>query len=700
MQLPPLREELRLSEGPRAHDGQPGWTLHDPARNRFFRLDWSTFEILKRWTVGDPELITRVIAEQTTLRPGPADVMSVLEFLNQNQLLRVAGADNSASLAELHQRSRPNWWRWLVHNYLFFRVPLINPARLLERLLRPLGFLFRPAFWWLTAAVLVTGLVLLWRNWAAFEAAFVDFADFHGLLGYGVVLVFIKILHEFGHGLVATRYGCRVPAMGIAFLVMTPVAYTDTNEAWLLTRRKPRLLIGAAGIITELTLAAWATLAWCLLPDGVVRSACYMVATVTWIKSLLVNISPIMRFDGYYLLSDSLDLPNLHTRAFALARWQLREWLFKLGEPPPEYFRRPLRTGLVALAFFIWVYRLIVFVGIAIFVYHFFFKALGILLFAIEIAWFVVIPIFSEMKVWFSKRTAILASPRSRWTAAAVLLLLAIVCIPLPQRIRLTGQLSPSREFRVVTTEPARLVALPFPDAASVRSGQTLLQLESPALRLRLAAATAHAAKLSAQIDAASADPAARGRLPVMQAELDTARAAVAEAQAALTRLTPAAPFDGVFYRTEADLHSDQWLGREEHLGTLVGDGPWTVVAYLDEQHVHLVKAGLTARFYPDGRRQDTIPLKVVSMELDATRVLTHPMLTTLAGGDVQARPVENELVPEKAVYRVTFIAESVASLGDTHIRRGHVVIGAGSESILVRLGRNTLSVLWRELGF
>lgn len=700
MHLPPLREELQLSEGSRSHDGQPGWILHDLARNRFFRLDWTTFEIFKRWSVGDPALIARLIGEQTPLRPSPADVVAVAEFAQQNQLLRFPGADNSASLAAMHRKARPNWWRWLIHNYLFFRVPLVNPARLLEKLQRPLGFLFRPFFWWLTAAVLVSGLVLLWRNWSAFKASWIDFASFHGLIGYGVVLVGIKILHEFGHGLVATRYGCRVPAMGVAFLVMTPVAYTDTNEAWLLARRKPRLLIGAAGIITELTLAAWATLAWNLLPDGILRSACYMVATVTWIKSLLVNISPIMRFDGYYLLSDSLDLPNLHTRAFALARWRLREILFALGESPPEYFRPALRRGLVALAWAIWLYRLVVFVGIAVFVYHFFFKVLGIVLFAVEICWFVLIPILNEMKVWFTKRRAILASPRSRIAGIGLLLVLAAVCIPLPQRVRLAGQLAPSREFRVVTAESARVADLPFANAAPVRAGDTLLRLESPALQAQHDLAAARVSTLAEQITSASADPEARARLPVMQAGLETARASLLSSEAALAKLAPAAPFDGVLYRVEGDLHAGQWLSRDEHLATLVGDGPWTVVAYLDEHAVHLVQTGASARFYPQGRPQDVVHLRVVSLELDATRVLTHPMLATDAGGDVQARAVEHDLVPEKALYRVVLAADDVTALGDVHIRRGRVVIHAGAESIAARFLRQTASVLWRELGF
>ncbi len=700
MELPPLRDELRITEGPRSHDGQPGWTLHDPARSRFFRLDWPTFEILKRWTVGSPDLIARLICEQTTLKPTSADVVGVLEFANQNQLLRLAGADNSAAMADLYHRAQPGFIQWMIHNYLFFRVPLINPAKLLQRLDRVLAFLFRPAFWILTFVVLVTGLVLLWRNWATFKMAWVDFADFHGFLGYFFVLVGIKVFHEFGHGLVATHYGCRVPAMGIAFLVMTPVAYTDTNEAWLLNRRRPRLMIGAAGIITELTLAAWATLAWGLLPDGMLRSAAYMVATVTWIKSLIVNLSPIMRFDGYYLMSDALDLPNLHARCFALARWKLREWLFDLREEPPEYYRRPLPGGLVALAFFIWIYRLVVFVGIAIFVYHFFFKALGIILFLVEISVFVVLPIISEMKVWYTKRAAIMATSRSRITGMIFLLLLAFVCVPLPQRIGLAGQLYPGREYRIVTTESSQLVQLPFSNGQSVTVGATLVRLDSPVLTERLAEARARAAKLAAQVGAAAAEPELRGRLPVMQAELDTSRAAVAEAEVALDRLTPAAPFAGTYYQTEIDLRTGEWLSRDEHIGTLVDPERWAVVAYLDEAHSHLVKEGQIARFYPDGRAQDVVTLKVVSIEFDATRVLTHPMLVTTAGGDVQARAVDGDIVPEKSVYRVTFAVESLGNLSDIHIRRGKVVIKAGSESVLTRLGRNSLSVLWRELGF
>ncbi len=698
MHLPPLREELQIVEGPRAHDGQPGWTLHDPSRNRFFRLDWTTFEILKRWALGDPELLARQVAEQTTLRPALEDVLAVADFARSNQLLHTAGADTSGAFAELHRRARPSWWLWLVHHYLFIRVPLINPDALLRRLLPVFGFLFRPMFWWTTAAALSAGLVLLARNWSAFRADWTDFADLRGLLSVGAVLVFVKIVHEFAHGIAAARHGCRVPAMGVAFLVMAPVAYTDTNDAWRLSRRAPRLWIGAAGILSELVLASWATLAWGLLPAGPLRSAACLLASVTWVKSLLVNLSPIMRFDGYYLLSDALDLPNLHARCFALARWRLREALFGLGEPPPEHFAPRLRRGLVALALAIWLYRLVVFFGIALYVYHFFFKALGIVLFAVEIGWFIVLPIWSEMKVWFAKRSALLASRRARLVCVALGALVLLAAVPLPRRVRLAAELSPGRAFAVIPPEAARVESAAPAHLAAVRAGAPLVRMESPELRQRHAVAFLRLSNLRLGLAAALAEPELRPRLPVLRAQIDTAEAAVRETEAALARLAPSAPFAGVFHLADPDLRVGEWVARDETLGVLVGDAPWRAVAYVPEQEAHLLRAGSPARFYHDGRREKTIALRVVSIETDASRVLEHPGLAADAGGDVPVKLSGNDLVPAQAVYRV--ILEADAMPASARVQRGRLVIRGDSESLLARASRHGLGVLWKELGF
>src|SRR5262249_6975790 len=160
-----------------------------------------------------------------------------------------------------------------------------------------------------------------------------------------------------GHAYTAKRYGVRVPAMGLAFLVMWPYLYTDTAETWELSNNRKQFAIAAAGMAAEFTLAGFATLFWALAPEGGVKTVLFVLATSTWIMTLAINASPFMRFDGYFLLSDALDFPNLHERAGVCARWWLRTTFFQLplAMPEPSLDRRQVRW-LVAFALVTWLY--------------------------------------------------------------------------------------------------------------------------------------------------------------------------------------------------------------------------------------------------------------------------------------------------------------------------------------------------------
>ncbi|MFZ9408418.1 MAG: site-2 protease family protein [Burkholderiaceae bacterium] len=703
MILPALRDELELLPGPILPDGQPSWTLHDPARNLFFRIDWPTFEVLKRWGLGASDAIALDIAAQTTLQLAAEDVDSIVQFLFTHQLVRPVGADASAKLAHRREQMQHGVWQWLLHHYLFFRIPLVRPDAWLNRWQRAAGLLTTRIFLNMTLAALVIGVVQVLRQWDAFTVQLVDTFSLQGLAAYAVAIIIVKVLHELGHAFTAKRLGCRVPTMGIAFVVLWPMAYTDTNETWRLTNPRDRLAVASAGIATELVIAVWATLAWTVLPDGPLRSAAFVLATTSWIATLAINASPFMRFDGYFILSDLLDMPNLHERSFALARWRLREWLFALGEPRPETLPESQERAMIAFAWMTWIYRLILFIGIALLVYHLFFKLLGIVLFAVEIAWFILRPIRSELQAWDHRRGRILQQGRSAISALMVLALVGALFVPWPGRLTASGLLRPEQTWPVHVPSGARLTALHFQDGAQVKAGDVIARFEVPDLQSKRQALGARVEQLRWQASSSGFDEQTRQRMLVTQDTLATARAELASVQTELQSFAPVAPFEGVLRDIDPELRPGQWLARRERLGLLIkADSPWIVETWLDEDTVRRVREGAEARFTSDAADRPAVRLKVASIDTDASRVIHRHELSAPAGGHLLVREKKGQFIPEQAVYRVVLsVAEDDPTVRDLRQSlRGQISIAAQSEAPAWRYLRQAGSVLVRELGF
>jgi putative peptide zinc metalloprotease protein len=706
MALPALREELALLPGPVLSDGQPSHTLHDPVRNLFFQIDWPTFEVLRRWHLGSMASIAESVSAQTTLQLERSDVDGIQTFLRDNQLLRPApGAGGAAALAARLRTRRGSIWQQLLHNYLFFRVPLVKPDRWLGRWAPHVGFFYSRRFLLLTLAALCWGLVEVFRQWERFTGTLVDTFSVAGLVSYGFTLVGVKVLHELGHAFTAKRLGCKVPTMGIAFLVMWPVAYTDTNEVWKLTARRQRLAVVAAGVLTELAVAAWATLAWALLPEGLPKSMAFLLATTTLLTTLVVNASPFMRFDGYFLLSDWLGMPNLHARAFALARWHLRETLLAWGAPAPEALPARRRAGLILFAYATWVYRLVVFLGIAALVYAFFIKAVGILLFMVEIGWFVLLPLYRELAIWRAHWPALKKRPRARRSLAVLAALALIGFMPWPTRLTASALLRPEAQFVVYAPPHAQVVALPIAEGQRVEAGTVLMQLDSPDLASQRARAAARASRLRWQAASATFNGEQRTQWLLTQQQLDTAEAEVAALEADAERYRPAAPFAGVLRDLAPDLRPGAWLGAREPLARLVDDrgGP-LVVAYLNEDDLARVSAGDGARFYADSPQGPSVALRVERIDTDASRVLAEPELSSLFGGSVAVREKDGRFHPERPVYRVTLVATDAAAaatpLSAQHTWRGTVVVSGRWAAPGWHYLRGALAVLRREAGF
>ena len=696
---PQLRQDLGLYPAPPAADGAPMWTIHDPARNAYFQIDWLSFEVINRLRLGSAEAVMSAIEAETTLAVDADDIKAVLAFLAENELLIRIADDELGWLEKRAAARKHGWFQSLIHGYLFFRIPLFKPDTFLNALLPRLGFLFSRRFLEVTAVILLIGLWQVYREWSVFSTTLVDTFSVDGVLGYAGALIAVKVAHEFGHALVAKRCGCKVPTMGVAFLVMWPMAYTDVTESWKLGSHRMRLMIAGAGIATELIVAAWAIWLWGILPDGSARNACFFLGTTSIVATLAINASPFMRFDGYFLLCDVLGLPNLHQRTFAYARWWIREQLFSLGDPVPEAMSLARQRFFLLFAVGVWLYRLVLFTGIAIMVYHYFFKALGIALFLVEIWFFLLWPVVQEFVLWRKRWDEIGPVLRHRPAFYVLLALIAILIIPFDVTVNTQGVMKPERSFTMVAPVAAQVTALPSL-GATVAEGMPLIGLHAPDLDKRIAQMKARIETLGRQVSGAGFDQQLRNQQPVLKAQLQSSQEALAGMQNELDRLNPKAAFAGVMADADPDLFVGEWVPKGAQLLTLIDDTRWVVDCYVDEADLKRLDKGNWGRFIPDGPGLMGAGLSVISIDRDATRVLKEGSLSSLSGGEILVRPQDRKLIPEHAVYRVRLRVDGWLPGASTGYLRGRVVILAWPKSVLGDFVRGALATLVREAGF
>ncbi|MBP2306293.1 secretion protein HylD [Azospirillum melinis] len=698
--LPPLREELTLHPGLPTREGAPTWALHDPVRNAFFSLDWLSFEVLCRWDLGDPDAIVAAIDAETTIVAERDDVKDVLRFLVDNELICNPTEQGTRWYREQATKRETSLATWILHHYLFFRLPLCRPDRWLRSMLPLVEPLFSRGFLWLTLAALIGGIMEISRQWETFVTTLVDTFSPQGLAGFLIALVFAKLLHELGHAFTAKRYGCRVPTMGVAFLVLFPVAYTDVTEVWRLNNRGQRLAVGAAGIRTELLLAAWATALWTVVPDGLIRSGLFMLATTTWITTVLVNASPFMRFDGYFLLMDWLGVSNLHQRSFALARWRLREVLFGLGDEPPEALPRRLRHGLILFAAVTGIYRLVVFSGIAVLVYSMAPKPIGPLLGAIELWWFILQPVWKEFAVWGRNAARILAARRVVVLIAAFAVLITAGVVPWDRRIHSQGLLRPTNYYSVYAPDGARIVKMPIVGGNVVGKDDVLFELEAPDLAYRQRLKTVQAMTASWQTNAAGVNADLRGQLPLIQATRARLEAELAGMISEKSRYQIKAPSAGVFLLSDPGIQPDVWIKKKEAIASIADLSSWQVITYLPEGEITRLSVGDLAVFYPEQSGIDRVSLKVDFIDQDAARVLPEGILASTSGGKTLVRETAGGLVPETALYRVVLSLAEPKQSPQPMLQRGDVVVFGDSKPLADDFLKSAIGLFVREAGF
>ena len=699
--LPMLREDLRIERGGCFLNGAPSWLIHDPLRNQFFRIGEATFEILSLWRGISLPAFCKLASEHLRKSIEKDDVEETIKFLYSNQLTEEPPSGSSASYYEQEKARKKGLGSTILHGYLFFKIPLFNPQSILDAGWPFVRFFFTKTAIQVFSLLAILSLYLVSRQWEVFTSTFFAFLSFEGAVFYGLSLIILKFLHEFGHAFMAKKYNVPVPVIGVAFLVLFPVLFTDTTSAVKLKDQKQRLMIDMAGILTELAIAVIATLFWIFLPDGTLRSIAFTTATLSWVLSLLVNLNSFMRFDGYYILSDALGFENLQERSFNFAKWRMREILFKPGLPPPEAVRLNLQKILVFHAWGTWIYRFFLFLGIALLVYGFFAKIIGIILFAVEIAWFIILPIWRELKNWWASRESY-KTFRSILSGSVLALLILAFFMPWSSRVDIPAIYKSSNEFSLYPPAHGMLLYSNLENQKRVNQGDILIKINSPELDAELRISEKRLQMLDTRLSRSSASELELSSLSIIKEEHEAERQKLLGLREKKQSLTVKSPFDGLLVNIDRELHIDQWLAQTKSLGMLIKQNSISVIGITDAASVSRMKVGQKGFFIPDGFIEKKLPVEVKSISKIAESALEEEILSEQEGGLVPTTKEEEEkLIPHGSWFKIELsMASEVEDMNKQSITRGLVVIEAEAQSFSDRVFRQIASVLIRESGF
>lgn len=698
-----LRGELTISFFGEAGARQA--TIYDPITHRYFELSKKSTALIQNWAMGDAAAIlnaAKTMCEDVT----ETTLETLSRFLVLNGLIKHPGASQGFDLWH-KQLSQAKSVSALFASILFFRWRLGSPDRALSALYLFLWPLLTLSFRYATGAAFLCAVWLLSNMPDQFNQHLQGLASLQGAPSLLIALGLVKLCHEMGHGLQAKRLGLTVPSGGIMFMLGLPLPFVELSSAWALGSKWDRLRVDAGGILAEMAIAAWALLAFCFWPDGTIRSILFAAATSSLFLTLVVNLNPLMRFDGYFLLSDALGIKNLQNRSLALMKWRLRELLFNLGDPVPEPWPRRKQRWLIIYAIALTLYRLTLYVGIAILAYTVLNKALGIAVFVLEIMFFVFMPIYREATVWRSRILDIVMKKRIIVTTLTFTALIALFIIPLPQTFIVPARLENGEKTEYFAPRSAVLREVRVAQDATVQDNAPLWEFDRPGQNFTRKALTSEIAALDGRIARLASDARTRNQAPVFQEERNRLLAELQSTEQLEDSLTLRAHKTGTLKFIAADYqglrHETIALAAETRLGAIITQQALSVTAIIpasyleqipDEAHISFRQREV-ASVSEIPRR---IALHTLEIQQSPLQQLPFPEAAARFGGAVKTDP-NRPKQPQDSWFEAR--AEVVAAT-DTSVLMsvpGQLIISGARRSLASRMWSRITQVLVRQLG-
>ena len=534
--------------------------------------------------------------------------------LSQNGLLSLNLASDTERLLQQHTRVVKGKLRRRWLNPLAIRIPLHNPDRWLDLCLPLLAPLINR--WVMAGVFTLISIALIAGVYHAHalgqEMQRIISSTGHWWL-FALVYPILKFCHEFSHAITLKRWGGRVLEVGMTLLVLIPVPYVDASDAWMLPHRAQRIAVSAAGMLVEGLMAALALLLWFLVEPGLVRDLAIVIAMTGSVSTLLFNGNPLMKFDGYHILQDAIDMPNLARRSTSYLLYLIRRYVLhvKAATFPDTGLRE--RRWLFGYGFASVSYRWFITIMIATYlVKHVFFIGMGLALFAIY-----QLCIGPAFRAWrYLRESEELANHRQYaiGVSASIVcfVLLSVVLLPLPSSSRAEGVVWVPGQAELLAAEAGEIVEVLAPAGSWVAAGDVIARLASPSLDTEAVVLDAEIAAVESERIAALRGDAAESRLLALDIhQLKTAALSLDQRRAALEVRAKSA---GHFVPPHGPNLIGQFVSQGDSLGYVVQPGGLRVKAVIKQDRAGLVQAGVDASFVRLAERLDKrLPAKLTN---------------------------------------------------------------------------------------
>lgn len=634
--------------------GRTWHVLRDSANNKFFRLDDASYHFVGLLNGQRPVADAwKLCCEQLgDSAPTQGEAIQLLGQLYQSNLLDADLPADAAGMFERFSKRRRKEVGGYFMNLLFSRIPLIDPDHFLNSWVKAFGWCFGPVGLILWSVLVGSGLWAiagrtgeLWNQKSGILSA-------SNLPWLYVCMILIKAIHEFGHGFACKHFGRQshsggeVHTMGIMFIVFMPLPYVDASSTWALRNKWHRAFIGAAGMYVEIAIGAAAALIWAnSAPDTLAHALAYNMIFIAGVTTILFNANPLIKFDGYYILSDLLETPNLAQRGKDYLYYLVKKFGYGVRKPRDPSHSSGERFWLVVYAVSASIYRVFISVSIILFVVDSL-KYLGILLALSGVIGWVIVPVFKWIHYLLVSPELMRVRPRAQLVTVIFLgtLFGSLGLIPAPYHARGEGVVEPGR-VEMVFAGADGFIDNVLPSATRVTvGGPDVVQASNHALEVQQRKLVSERGLYQAYYRQARSEEPAQAQVVLGQIEALNEQIERVEQQLKSLRIGPA--FGGVWISENADKMRGMYAKQGEPIGMLADDSVLIIRVVLDQYVGPWVARtsgeGSTVQMRIRGRPGDLLEGEVVRV-LKAARYELPSAALGFAGGGAMAVDSQDE---------------------------------------------------------